>query len=387
MTKMKLLIFLHSMTLGGAERVTASLANYWTARGWNVTIATVDAASSDFYALDPQIGRVALGLAGDSTNLVHAISANFERIRALRALVYELQPQVALAMMTNANIALALACRGIPGVHVIGSERNFPGRAHVHPAWNVLRRMQYGALQAVVAQTSECADWIRRHTSARDVPVIPNFVSWPLPVQAPEVQPEAACRTGRRILLAAGRLVGQKNFAVLIKAFMHLAHRHPDWDLVILGEGPLEHALRDQAATSGLADRVFLPGLIGNPGAWYERADLYVMTSEFEGFPNTLVEALAYGVPAVSFDCDTGPRDIIRQNVDGLLIPANDAQALQEALDRLMTDAKLRGRMAERAVEARQRFSIERIAGLWEDLFRKDIATGDFPMARPCQRQ
>ena len=115
-------------------------------------------------------------------------------------------------------------------------------------------------------------------------------------------------------------------------------------------------------------------GRAGTGGEWYERADLYVMSSRFEGYPNTLAEAMAHGLAAVSFDCDTGPRDIIRHEVDGLLVPPGDVAALTAALDRLMDDATLRQQFAERAVDARRRFSMERIAGTWEDLF-KEIMT------------
>ena len=95
------------------------------------------------------------------------------------------------------------------------------------------------------------------------------------------------------------------------------------------------------------------------------------MTSRFEGFPNTLVEALAYGLPAVSVDCDTGPRDIIRHGIDGLLVPQNNMDALVKALSTLMGNEELRRRYATRAVEARERFSIKRICGMWEKLFNE----------------
>lgn len=139
--------------------------------------------------------------------------------------------------------------------------------------------------------------------------------------------------------------------------------------MVILGEGPLRSALEAQVREAGLGNRVFLPSRAGNVGEWYERADLSVMSSRFEGFPNTLAEALAYGLPAVSFDCDTDPRDIIRQGVNGLLVPPGNVVGLTEALDQLMGDAALRQRFASRAVEVRARFSIVRIAGMWETFF------------------
>jgi glycosyltransferase involved in cell wall biosynthesis len=229
----------------------------------------------------------------------------------------------------------------------------------------------------VTALTGESAHWLKGHTGARRVPVIPNAALWPLPMQAPRLAPELFCQSERLILLAVGRASEQKQFGLLFDVFHCLANQHPSWDLVILGEGPQRPALQNQVQEAGLENRVFLPGRAGNVSEWYERADLYVMSSRFEGFPNALAEAMAYGLAAVSFDCDTGPRDIIRHEVDGLLVPPGDVAGLTAALDRLMGDAALRQQFAERAIEARERFSIERIAGMWEELFEEiDICQG-----------
>ena len=122
--------------------------------------------------------------------------------------------------------------------------------------------------------------------------------------------------------------------------------------------------------------RVHLPGQAGNISEWYERADLFTMSSQFEGFPNALAEAMAHGLPAVSFDCDTGPRDIIRHEINGLLAPPEDMPALARALARLMDDDTLRECYARRAGEVGERFSLERISAMWEGFIAKVLSQG-----------
>ncbi len=371
---MKLLFFIYSLSGGGAERVTANLANHWAAKGWHITIVTLAPLSLDFYELHPAVGRIALELAGESRNVLVGLWKNLHRVRALRQVLRQVQPDIAIALMSTANVILALASWGLPKLRVIGSERTFPPQLPLGALWEALRRYTYGRLAAVVAVTRESADWLEAETFARRVPIIPNAAPWPLPAQPPRIPTGQLCSAKRHVLLGVGRLSAEKNYQVLINVFSQLAQGHPDWDLVILGEGPERPALESKVRAARLDGRVFLPGRAGNVGEWYERADLYVMSSRFEGFPNTLTEAMAHGLPAVSFDCDTGPRDIIRHEIDGLLVPPGDVVRLHAALDRLMSDASLRAQFASRAVEARERFSMERIAGMWEDLFAEDNA-------------
>jgi len=363
------MIFSHTLAAGGAERVTANLANYWANKRWDIAVVTLAAQKNDFYQLHPAIRRIALDMIGDSENILAGLWQNLRRVIALRRVLRQIQPDIALGIMTQANVELALATWGLRRIRAVGSEHVHPPQYPLCVTWDTLRRWSYSRLAAVAALTRETADWLKSHTTAQRVAVIPNAAPWPLPSQAPQIRPDVLCSRGRHLLLSAGRLDRQKGFDWLIECFSELAKKHVDWNLVILGDGPLRTSLEGQVRTSGLERRVFLPGLVGNVGEWYELADLYVMSSRFEGFGNTLAEALAYGVAAVSFDCDTGPRDIIRHEVDGLLVPPGDIGALTTALDRLMSDPALRRQFAGRAVEARERFSMERIAGRWEKLF------------------
>ena len=368
---MKILIFTNSLAGGGTERVAATLANFWARKRWDVTVVTLNPESEDFYPLEPGVRRISLNLAGDSSNLWDALRQNVRRVAALRRVMLQLRPDVALSMMSTPNVLLAFASRNIPKLCALGSEHCYPPHAPLGFVWSTLRSKMYGRLSAVVALTTECAQWIGEHTSAAHVAVIPNPAVCPLPDNSPRIKPDALCHPQRKVLLAVGRLNAVKNYEVLTRAFAELAGKYPDWDLVILGEGPERALLESGVRNRELEGRVFMPGIAGNVGTWFARADLYVMTSRSEGFPSALAEALAHGLPAVSFDCNTGPRDIIRHEIDGLLVPPDDEAALVAALDHVMGDADLRKQFAARALDARDRFSLEKIAGMWEALFRE----------------
>jgi glycosyltransferase involved in cell wall biosynthesis len=314
-------------------------------------------------------------LASESRNILDGLWQNIRRAVALRGLLREIQPEIALGMMTTANIILALATWGLPNVHTIGAEHIHPPQYPLSYPWKFLRSKVYGLLNSVTALTSEGKNWIKSNTNAKNVLVIPNAVTWPLPKHEPRISPNVFYQPNKQILLAVGRLNSQKGFDWLIEVFSNLANKHPNWDLVILGEGSLRTVLEKQVRESGLEKRIFLPGRVGNLHEWYESADLYVMSSRYEGFPMSLLEAMASGVTVVSFDCETGPRDIIRHGIDGLLVKPDDLVSLASGLDRLMSDEPLRTKFAKRALEIQERFSIVKIADMWEKLFEDILHT------------
>ena len=148
-----------------------------------------------------------------------------------------------------------------------------------------------------------------------------------------------------------GRLAPQKGFDLLIDAFSRVAGRHPQWSLQILGEGPDRPALERLIDVKGLAGRVVLAGWEPDPSAVLQQGDLFVLSSRFEGFPNALLEAMACGLPSVSFNCQSGPAEIIRDQIDGILVPPEDVPGLADAIDRALTDEALRRRLAARRCE------------------------------------
>jgi glycosyltransferase involved in cell wall biosynthesis len=165
-----------------------------------------------------------------------------------------------------------------------------------------------------------------------------------------------------------GRLVRQKGFDLLVEAFARVASMHPDWRVVILGEGAERANLTASIHAAGLVDRVSLAGFASAPERAMRQADLFVLPSRFEGFPNSLLEAMAEGMPCISFDCPTGPKELIEHDVSGWLVPAEDVAALAKGLDMLMGSAELRIRLGAQARGVQQSYSLAAILDKWNRL-------------------
>jgi glycosyltransferase involved in cell wall biosynthesis len=269
--------------------------------------------------------------------------------------------------LSKVNIITILACWGLPARLVI-SERAHPPRVPLGAVWERLRVWTYPRADAVVALTRETAEWLRAHACCKRVSIVPNAVFLPLAAAQPRVDPQAIVGADRNVLLAVGRLVEQKGYDWLCKAFSEVCTHCPEWDLVILGEGPLHDRLQALAAELGISERLSLPGRVGNVADWYARADLFVLSSRFEGFPSALIEAMASGCPCVGFDCDTGPRDMIEDGVNGRLVALGNVHELAEALGGLMLDPALRARFATRSEAVLERFSEQRIMAGWQSV-------------------
>jgi len=361
------MIVIHSLSGGGAERVAVEMCDYWLRQGCRVTLVTQSGPESDVYPVPEGVERCALGLAGASQGTLGGLVANARRVMALRRLIRKQRPNVVLGMMTTASVLAVAAARRLP-CRVIATEHTHPPAQGLSPMWEKLRRWAYPRAHAVVALTAGTAAWLEENVPGAQVTVIPNAVRWPMEASEPVVPPPP--RGGRRRLLAVGRLHPHKGFDVLLRAFAQLVGHYPDWDLVILGDGDEREALWEQIEAHNLADRVSLPGRVGNLSDWYADADLYVLSSRVEGLSNTLIEAMASGLPVVAFDCETGPREIIRNGIDGVLVtPVEDDEALAAHLADLMARPEWRATLARRAVDVRDRFCTPRIMALWNHLF------------------
>jgi glycosyltransferase involved in cell wall biosynthesis len=214
----------------------------------------------------------------------------------------------------------------------------------------------------VALLTPTVAEWLRDQLGAvaPEIVVMPN----PLPIG---FTPRS--RLDNPLIVAAGRLVPEKQFAKLVQAFGEIADRIPEWRLRIYGEGPQRLELLRQIRKSGLWDRVELPGSTADmPGAW-AAASISALTSRAEGFPLVVQEAMAAGVPVASFDCASGPREIIEHEVNGLLVGPESMAGMASALLRLATDEDLRRRLGEGAVRSSRQYDANALAERWLGIF------------------
>lgn len=360
---MRITLVIGSLSGGGAERVMSILADYWAQSGESVTLITLTDVSEDFYKLDPRVRRIGLGLTKVSHSLWDGIRNNIRRVAALRRAIHASQPDCVLSFIDQTNVLSLAACWGL-GIPVIASEHIDPRQMNIGKLWNILRRWLYPRAAAVVVLTENVRSWAEGLAAPKAARVIAN----PIPnALLQSVHTDQAGAPGL-IIAAMGRLVRQKGFDVLLKAFARSGERHPDWSLMILGEGPERSQLESLAWELGIGARVSFPGLIQNPFRMLRRTSMFVLSSRFEGFPMALIEAMACGLPVISTDCPSGPRDIIRDGVDALLVPTEDVSALAEAMSRLMGDPAERERLAARAVEVIDRFGVNSVMRQWDAL-------------------
>ncbi|CAN5351492.1 N/A [soil metagenome] len=232
-------------------------------------------------------------------------------------------------------------------------------------AW--LRRAIDG-LDAFVSLTGADARDYRAMMPGSDtlITAIPNAVSWPVaPVPAPLERP---------VVVAAGRLDAHKGFDRLIDAYAPIAEKRPDWRLDIYGSGSLRSQLQAQIDRLGIGGRVALQGFTRELPSVLAQSSVYALTSHSEGFPMVLLEAMSTGLPLVSYDCPRGPADLVRDGVNGRLVPDGEQQALTDALLQVIDDEPLRRSMGKRAWLDAHAYELPVITQRWNDVFEQVLA-------------
>ncbi|WP_030918835.1 glycosyltransferase family 4 protein [Streptosporangium amethystogenes] len=377
-------LLLHAYGMGGTIRTVINQANAMAAAGHEVEIVSVvRRRERPQFEIDPRIRLLTLsdqreGRPVDSTGrrvwrwirgrIVPAgeFAASYFTERVERAVIDYVSALTGGVLVTTRPALNLISARRAPaGIVKVGQE-HMNLATHPEAVRSEIGR-HYGKLDAVVVLTE---------TDRREYQEL-------LPGTRVERVPNAVCSVRRtpsrkddRLVVAAGRLVGQKGFDLLIPAFRRVVDRHPDWRLRIYGTGKKKGQLCELLKEHGLGDNVTLMGRTGRLDEELARASFYVLSSRFEGLPMVMIEAMTHGLPVVAFDCPTGPADVLTPEVDGLLVPPCDVDALAAAMVRLIEDRELRRRMGAAAAVAAHEYTPETVMPLWEKLFAELLDRG-----------
>ncbi|HEY4530692.1 MAG TPA: glycosyltransferase [Luteimonas sp.] len=362
LTRPRLSIVLPDLRSGGAERLHVALAQYWRQRGIAVS-----------FILRARRGELLDLLPGDIE--VHDLHAPRVRnsIRPLMTHLGSHRPDAVLAAMWPLSVITPVAGRlsGYRGRVVVSEHAPLSlSYAKRGPLHNMLMaasmRACYPLASARVGVSCGVANDMSKLSgiSRRNISVINNPAATGR--QWPRRQPASPGTDSRPLILSVGTLKPVKRHDLLVRAFARL--QMPDARLCIIGEGPERARIEALVSELGLHDRVSLPGYQKEPGPWFSEADLFVLSSDYEGFGNVIVEALEQGTPVVCTDCPSGPREILQDGRFGLLVPPNNVDALAQGLRQALHGQHDRRALKRRALD----FSIEKAARAYLSLLLPD---------------
>lgn len=312
------------MTSGGAERVIAQLANYFTEKDISCRIITTENGEV-MYPLHEKIDIVAIGKKSNNKVIDRIL-----RYKTIRSVVQKNKADVVLTMPEDTGIYAILALIGT-GIPVYVSERNNPWVMPDVKITRLLRKVAYPFAQGIIFQTQMAKSFFPQYIQKKGV-VLQN------PVDATRI-PEPYIGERKKVFSAVGRLEPQKNFPMLIRAFSEFHKREKDYKLVIYGEGRERINIENLIKELHLENSVSLPGRNKDVLNCINDCAAFILSSDYEGMPNALIEAMCMGMPVISTDCPSGgPREIIENEKNGLLIPVNDELRMTQAMFNIIKD-------------------------------------------------
>jgi glycosyltransferase involved in cell wall biosynthesis len=346
---------------GGAERVVSFLIQGLMARGHEIRLLTFDRpGAASFYSLPSEITWRQLGTA--PVNRKTTTTSVLRNIRALRAAIRQEDPDIVIGFMHSMYVPLSLA--------LIGTRIPFIASEHSTPEYYKNRRVEYVLLTLACLRA--------RSVTALSEAIIARYprllrrrmVAVPNPVLLPShVNDANAKRSADRYVLTVGRMDEAKDHATLIRAFALIRPRCPDVRLRIVGDGPLASDLEQLVCDLSLDGYVEMPGRFADLGPEYAHAHLFVLPSRYESFGMVVAEALSYGLPVVAFADCSGVNEIIRHDVNGVLVQGTSrVSALADAMIDLLSDPGRAGRLGAEGQRSVRRFDLPQVIGFWEDL-------------------
>ncbi|MBP9997230.1 MAG: glycosyltransferase [Lachnospiraceae bacterium] len=357
-----------SLQRGGAEGVIARLCNDELIKNHEVNIVMCMCREVQ-YELDQRIRLFRV----DDGEIQYANMASRFAVRRKRldAILQELNSDVIISFLPEPNF-LVLSMRRKVGCPVIISVRNDPAREYANKAYNIMMKQLYPKADGYVFQTEDAKAYFSCCNKITDRGVvIPNALTRSHENMTPVSQ-------RKKSIVHVGRLDRQKNHKLLIDAFIDIADKYPEYTLDLYGEGALENDLRKYIGTYAVEDRIIFHGNVKNLHEKIKDASMFVLTSDYEGMPNALMEALALGIPCIATDCPCGgPKALIKHEHSGLLVPVGDQKALMSAMERLLDNRSEAEEMAKNAIDSMHDYYADIIHAKWAKYIEDIIAKKD----------
>lgn len=360
---MNITLVISSLSGGGAERVVSNIANYLTDMGHYVTVLTVSGKTS--YHINTNVKRICLG--DETKTRLPKPLLNLKRIWNLNKYLRKSNTDLYVSFLPKLTFLLMKQRRWIDAPVVI-AERADP---HQYCLESVKKHADFKKYYAKGDAYAFQTDDARAFYESEGIDVS-NSVVIPNAINPDFIRPEYEGKR-EKVIIGMGRLTAQKNFPMLIKAFARIADVFPDYKLVIYGEGEERVKLESLISELNLNGRVELPGYATDIVPALQKASLFVLSSDFEGMPNALAEAMALGVPSVSTDCPVGGPKYLIDGKNGILVPVGDEVALANKMLCVLKDGNLAASMGKEARTVCDRLAPDVVYGKWEAFLKSVV--------------
>lgn len=353
------MFYINTITHGGAERVLVNLATKLSERGHECVLVTSFPDKDSEYPLGEKVQRISLS----EERILSKFSRNIKYISALRQQVVRHRPDILIAFLPEANHRALLATAGLKTKCLI-SVRNDPNKEYRSKLSRIFAKLHYRAADGVVFQTEDAKRWFPKSIQNKSRIIINQVDEIFYTFHSEELEKD---------IVATGRLSKQKNHELLINAYAKIAPQISD-RLLIYGSGGLKDALQQQIDKLELTNKVVLMGNTKNVPMAVGSAKLYVMSSDYEGMPNALMEAMALGVPCISTDCPCGgPKALFGKDLLPCLVPTNDIDRLASKMIELLNNERLRRSIGAKCRKQAELFSPDVIIKEWESYLEKTL--------------
>lgn len=347
---MKILFTIGTLGGGGAERNVALLANEFIKLGHEVGVMTIW-GDEMVYTLNENVKYIPLNPKGKKK-----LTIFLKQVSMIRPNIKKYNPDIVVSFLADVNAFVLLMTRFL-GCKVIVSERNDP---HIDPTikpFRILRKLAYPFADGYIFQTEDAKEYFNRTIKGKKATVIVNPVRADLPMH----------RVNRsKVITSACRLTEQKNIPMMINAFKGIHKLYPEYELHIYGEGTQREKLQQYIDDNELTNYVKLMGFSPNVCDRINESEMFVLSSDYEGMSNSMLEALAMGVPSIVTDCPIGgARMMIQDSENGILVPVGETGKMMLAMQKLIEDEALRSKISQNALQVRNTNSIVNITQKW----------------------